>query len=216
MLASLVCITYSVFISNFKILLNDERLDNNDPGKSLEQEKCDDPREDLEKDTNATQETVGEEGGEGNVELCLDEDGDLHITHRPRKYPVEGRGRDLVCPIILKQSNPLLEQEEENTDDTADKCFKDIIRIEHTMATPLEDVGKQVWRGAFLLADFILSRRSCLEELQSLSLERIRVLQCCHGNHSQNSVLHRCGRRPSKHVQEKCDIKQTHDGACRW
>uniref|UniRef100_A0A3P8VXL2 Methyltransferase 22, Kin17 lysine n=1 Tax=Cynoglossus semilaevis TaxID=244447 RepID=A0A3P8VXL2_CYNSE len=28
---------------------------------------------------------------------------------------------------------------------------------EHTMATPLEDVGKQVWRGAFLLADFILS-----------------------------------------------------------
>ncbi|XP_034450410.1 methyltransferase-like protein 22 [Hippoglossus hippoglossus] len=147
-----------VFISNFKILLNDERLDNNDPGKSLEQEKCDDPREDLEKDTNATQETVGEEGGEGNVELCLDEDGDLHITHRPRKYPVEGRGRDLVCPIILKQSNPLLEQEEENTDDTADKCFKDIIRIEHTMATPLEDVGKQVWRGAFLLADFIFSQ----------------------------------------------------------
>ncbi|XP_047199847.1 methyltransferase-like protein 22 [Hippoglossus stenolepis] len=29
---------------------------------------------------------------------------------------------------------------------------------EHTMATPLEDVGKQVWRGAFLLADFILSQ----------------------------------------------------------
>uniref|UniRef100_A0A4W6DY88 Methyltransferase 22, Kin17 lysine n=1 Tax=Lates calcarifer TaxID=8187 RepID=A0A4W6DY88_LATCA len=29
---------------------------------------------------------------------------------------------------------------------------------EHTMATPLEDVGKQVWRGAFLLADFILSK----------------------------------------------------------
>uniref|UniRef100_A0A3Q0RJJ1 Methyltransferase 22, Kin17 lysine n=1 Tax=Amphilophus citrinellus TaxID=61819 RepID=A0A3Q0RJJ1_AMPCI len=28
---------------------------------------------------------------------------------------------------------------------------------EHTMATPLEDVGKQVWRGALLLADFILS-----------------------------------------------------------
>ncbi|KAM9031409.1 LOW QUALITY PROTEIN: methyltransferase-like protein 22 [Sarcophilus harrisii] len=27
---------------------------------------------------------------------------------------------------------------------------------EHTMATPLEDVGKQVWRGAFLLADYIL------------------------------------------------------------
>ena len=48
---------------------------------------------------------------------------------RPRKNPVEGGGRDLVCPIILKQSNPLLEQEEEDTDDEADKCFKDIIRI---------------------------------------------------------------------------------------
>uniref|UniRef100_A0A8C5GD73 Methyltransferase like 22 n=1 Tax=Gouania willdenowi TaxID=441366 RepID=A0A8C5GD73_GOUWI len=29
---------------------------------------------------------------------------------------------------------------------------------EHTMATTLEDVGKQVWRGALLLADFILSQ----------------------------------------------------------
>uniref|UniRef100_A0A4W6DYB7 Methyltransferase 22, Kin17 lysine n=1 Tax=Lates calcarifer TaxID=8187 RepID=A0A4W6DYB7_LATCA len=74
------------------------------------------------------------------------------------KNPVEGGGRDLVCPIILKQLNPVLEQEEENTDDEDDTCFKDIIRIEHTMATPLEDVGKQVWRGAFLLADFILSK----------------------------------------------------------
>uniref|UniRef100_A0A672FPA5 Methyltransferase like 22 n=1 Tax=Salarias fasciatus TaxID=181472 RepID=A0A672FPA5_SALFA len=37
-------------------------------------------------------------------------------------------------------------------------CFLLEIHSEnHTMATPLEDVGKQVWRGAFLLADFILS-----------------------------------------------------------
>lgn len=35
--------------------------------------------------------------------------------------------------------------------------MKDVIKIEHTMATPLEDVGKQVWRGALLLADFIFS-----------------------------------------------------------
>nr|XP_044602491.1 methyltransferase-like protein 22 isoform X2 [Equus asinus] len=33
-----------------------------------------------------------------------------------------------------------------------------LIQPEHTMATPLEDVGKQVWRGALLLADYILSQ----------------------------------------------------------
>nr|XP_019958495.1 PREDICTED: methyltransferase-like protein 22 [Paralichthys olivaceus]XP_019958496.1 PREDICTED: methyltransferase-like protein 22 [Paralichthys olivaceus] len=144
-----------VFICNFKVLWDDERLD---PGKRLEEEKCDHPREAWEKDTNATKEKAGEEVGEENVEPCLDEDGDLDITHGPRKYPAESRDRDLVCPIILKQSSPPPEQEEETTDDDAYKCSKDIIRIEHTMATPLEDVGKQVWRGAFLLADFILSQ----------------------------------------------------------
>lgn len=35
----------------------------------------------------------------------------------------------MVCPIILKQSEPVLEQEEENTDDEADECSRDIIRI---------------------------------------------------------------------------------------
>ncbi|XP_042247951.1 methyltransferase-like protein 22 isoform X1 [Thunnus maccoyii] len=126
-----------VFISKFKILSDDERHDNNDPEKGQRKDE--------------------EECVEGNVEPVRDEDGDLNITHRPRKTPTADISRDLVCPIILKQSNPALEQEE-NTDDEVDKCFKDIIRIEHTMATPLEDVGKQVWRGAFLLADFILSK----------------------------------------------------------
>lgn len=126
-----------VFISKFKILSDDERHDNNDPEKGQRKDE--------------------EECVEGNVEPVRDEDGDLNITHRPRKTPTANISRDLVCPIILKQSNPALEQEE-NTDDEVDKCFKDIIRIEHTMATPLEDVGKQVWRGAFLLADFILSK----------------------------------------------------------
>ncbi|KAK5610067.1 hypothetical protein CRENBAI_012808, partial [Crenichthys baileyi] len=78
----------------------------------------------------------------------------------PRKNSVDDGGRDLVCPIILQQSVPDLEQDEEIVDDDDEEehdCSKDIIRIEHTMATPLEDVGKQVWRGALLLADFILS-----------------------------------------------------------
>ncbi|KAM7372513.1 hypothetical protein PAMP_009677 [Pampus punctatissimus] len=127
-----------VFISKFKILSDDERNDDNDPEKGKRKD--------------------GEEGVEGNVEPVLDEDGDLDITHRSRKNPVEDIGRDLVCPIILKQSNPVLEEEENTDNEEVDKCFKDIIRIEHTMATPLEDVGKQVWRGAFILADFILSK----------------------------------------------------------
>ncbi|XP_035472096.2 methyltransferase-like protein 22 isoform X3 [Scophthalmus maximus] len=156
-----------VFISNFKILSDVERLDNNDPGENAAEEKCDDPRE---KDTNATQGKVGDEGGQGNVEPCLDEDGDLDITHRPRKNPVQDSSRDFVCPIILKQSNPSLEQEEGNTDEEVDECIKDILRIEHTMATPLEDVGKQVWRGAFFLADFILSQTAMFSGATVLEL----------------------------------------------
>ncbi|XP_013415585.1 methyltransferase-like protein 22 [Lingula anatina] len=37
---------------------------------------------------------------------------------------------------------------------------QDVIYIEHAMATKLSDVGLQVWRGALLLCDFILSQRS--------------------------------------------------------
>lgn len=81
----------------------------------------------------------------------LDEDGDLDVTHRPRNEP----DREVISPIILQQSDwgPYLYDD----DDDDDICSKNVIRVEHTMATTLEDVGKQVWRGAFLLADFILS-----------------------------------------------------------
>ncbi|XP_058013279.1 methyltransferase-like protein 22 isoform X3 [Ahaetulla prasina] len=41
---------------------------------------------------------------------------------------------------------------------------------EHTMATPLEDVGKQVWRGAFLLADYILSKQDVFKGCTVLEL----------------------------------------------
>ncbi|XP_076607955.1 methyltransferase-like protein 22 isoform X2 [Chaetodon auriga] len=147
-----------VFVSKFKILSYGDWHDYNHPGKGIkEADEYHDQREDEEQCTKTNQGKYGEISGEGNVEPFLDEDGDLNITHRPRKNPTEGSGRDMACPIILRQSNPILEREE-NMDDEVDKCFKDIIRIEHTMATPLEDVGKQVWRGAFLLADFILSK----------------------------------------------------------
>ncbi|XP_022609441.1 methyltransferase-like protein 22 [Seriola dumerili] len=147
-----------VFISKFRILSGVERHDDNsDPRKSVEEEKHDDVREDGEQDTDVTKEEAGEEGAGGSVEPSLDKDGDLDVTHRPRRNPVEDSGRDVVCPVILKQSDPGQEEEEESTDNEDDEGFKDMIRIEHTMATPLEDVGKQVWRGAVLLADFILS-----------------------------------------------------------
>lgn len=148
-----------VFVSKFKILSDGDWHDKNDPGKALkEANDHDDPREDGQQGTKTTQEKDDKKSGEGNVEPFLDEDGDLNITHRPRKNSPEGSSRDVVCPIVLRQSNPVLEQEQENVDDEVDMCFKDIIRIEHTMATPLEDVGKQVWRGALFLADFILSK----------------------------------------------------------
>lgn len=144
-----------VFLSKFKIL---GEKHNNDQGKGkIKEDQCKDPEA---SGGNSKTDTHGEdakESGEENVVPFLDEDGDFDIMHRPRKNPLEASVRDLVCPVILKQSSPILEQEEENTDGEEDQCLKDVIRIEHTMATPLEDVGKQVWRGAFFLADFILS-----------------------------------------------------------
>uniref|UniRef100_A0A8D3D8E5 Methyltransferase-like protein 22 n=1 Tax=Scophthalmus maximus TaxID=52904 RepID=A0A8D3D8E5_SCOMX len=120
-----------VFISNFKILSDVERLDNNDPGENAAEEKCDDPRE---KDTNATQGKVGDEGGEGNVEPCLDEDGDLDITHR--------YGKCLVSSSV-------------NT--------RGPLRITYSLS-------HQVWRGAFFLADFILSQTAMFSGATVLEL----------------------------------------------
>ncbi|XP_008297815.1 methyltransferase-like protein 22 [Stegastes partitus] len=143
-----------VFLSNFKILVEKH----NDEGKGIiTEEKYKDPGGASGTSKADTHGEKGEEGGEESEVPFLDEDGDLNIVRRPRKNPLDAGSRDLVCPVILKQSDPELEQEEENTDDEEGQCPKDIIRIEHTMATPLEDVGKQVWRGAFFLADFILT-----------------------------------------------------------
>ncbi|XP_042361723.1 methyltransferase-like protein 22 isoform X2 [Plectropomus leopardus] len=145
-----------VFISRFRIMPDGERQDRKDPGKRLKEvQERNKSNEDVDKDTKVAHVKDEEEGGEGN-EPFLDEDGDFDITRRPRTNPNEDR--DVVCPVILKQSDPELEQEEEDADDEDDKSLSNIIRIEHTMATTLEDVGKQVWRGALFLADFILSK----------------------------------------------------------
>ncbi|KYO30478.1 methyltransferase-like protein 22 isoform A [Alligator mississippiensis] len=87
------------------------------------------------------------------IDSLLDADGDLEVVRRPQctsTSEAEDLSREKVCPMVLmKGGEDLYEQEEQ-------ECRNDIIKIEHTMATPLEDVGKQVWRGAFLLADYIL------------------------------------------------------------
>ncbi|XP_069066640.1 methyltransferase-like protein 22 [Pleurodeles waltl] len=87
------------------------------------------------------------------IEAVLDEDGDLEVARRHHHSSAEDdedSSRDQVPPIILTKGYcDLFEYTDEDS-----KCIN-VIKIEHTMATPLEDVGKQVWRGAFLLADYI-------------------------------------------------------------
>ncbi|XP_036682238.1 methyltransferase-like protein 22 isoform X5 [Balaenoptera musculus] len=57
------------------------------------------------------------------------------------------------------RAHPAEEEDDVLGDEAQESSPYDVIKIEHTMATPLEDVGKQVWRGALLLADYILSQR---------------------------------------------------------
>lgn len=100
------------------------------------------------------------------IAALLDKDGDLEVIRKPPLLKAESEycSRDKVCPIILSKGDDALEEEEQE-DMTAD-----IIKIEHTMATPLEDVGKQVWRGAFLLVDYILSRPDFFKDCTVLEL----------------------------------------------
>ncbi|XP_061702551.1 methyltransferase-like protein 22 isoform X2 [Syngnathoides biaculeatus] len=136
-----------VFISHFKIVSEAGKLESNDEGT----------RENSDNERLILAQNGKEEGSERNVEPALDEDGDLNVTHRPRSNPAGDCSREVICPVILKQSHYSSLQNEENTDE-ADECLTNTVQIEHTMATPLEDVGKQVWRGALLLSDFILSQ----------------------------------------------------------
>uniref|UniRef100_A0A673ZNW0 Methyltransferase 22, Kin17 lysine n=1 Tax=Salmo trutta TaxID=8032 RepID=A0A673ZNW0_SALTR len=154
-----------VFISRFRILWDGAKQHTCDLGSPCGGEELDrDTQEESGRGDARGSETGadagadgGEDGGEDRgadrgVEPPLDEDGDLEVPRRPRQRLPE-RDRDMVYPIILSQA-----RREEEEEDEEEECPRDVIRIEHTMATPLEDVGKQVWRGAFLLADLILSQ----------------------------------------------------------
>ncbi|XP_069036860.1 methyltransferase-like protein 22 [Lepisosteus oculatus] len=113
------------------------------------------------------EEEEGERGRRQVMESLLDEDGDLDVLRRPTaSLRAEGAvaERDKVCPIILSKGEGEYSDEEESAAD------RDVIKIEHTMATPLEDVGKQVWRGAVFMADYILSRQQLFRGRTALEL----------------------------------------------
>ncbi|KAM4632353.1 methyltransferase-like protein 22 isoform 1-T2 [Discoglossus pictus] len=144
-----------VFLSQFKILWHNNQLDTGDS----ESENVGD-----ESKTTAVTEHCGEdapaphENDSQGIENLLDDDGDLEVLRRPHyqcEKEEEQRSRDVVCPTILTIGNG----DYFDDDDDDDYSSWDVVRIEHTMATPLEDVGKQVWRGAFLLADYVLWQR---------------------------------------------------------
>ncbi|XP_027628814.1 methyltransferase-like protein 22 isoform X4 [Tupaia chinensis] len=111
----------------------------------------------------AEADSTGQEG----VGALLDEDGDLDVVRRPQATSdpdPTGFPRLKVHPMILTQD------EDVTGDDAPESSPHSVIRIEHTMATPLEDVGKQVWRGALLLADYILFRRDLFQGRTVLEL----------------------------------------------
>ncbi|NXR84558.1 MET22 protein, partial [Pycnonotus jocosus] len=158
-----------VFLSYFKLLWSTEDLAS---GKHVREittggehqcrsgdELCDKDRSNVKKE--------GEINSEG-VEALLDDDGDLEVVRRPRNasdLPAEDVLRDIVCPVILMKGK------EDAFEDEEQECpCSDVVKIEHTMATPLEDVGKQVWRAAFLLADYILFKRDTFRSCSVLEL----------------------------------------------
>ncbi|XP_059717435.1 methyltransferase-like protein 22 isoform X2 [Haemorhous mexicanus] len=158
-----------VFLSYFKLLWSTEDLAS---GKHVREittgreqhcrsgdELCDKDRSDLKEEAELNSE---------GVEALLDEDGDLEVVRRPRSasdLQAEDLLRDIVCPVILMKGK------EDAFEDEEQECTcSDVVKIEHTMATPLEDVGKQVWRAAFLLADYILFQRDTFRGCSVLEL----------------------------------------------
>ncbi|KFQ24536.1 Methyltransferase-like 22 [Mesitornis unicolor] len=146
-----------VFLSYFKLIWNTEdsasekhvieaKTEREHQCRSGD-ELCDKDRNSLKKERESTVE---------GVEALLDDDGDLEVVRRPRSASdlAEDLLRGRVYPVILMKGK---EDTFEDKDQECTCC--DVVKIEHTMATPLEDVGKQVWRAAFLLSDYILFKR---------------------------------------------------------
>ncbi|XP_035404831.1 methyltransferase-like protein 22 isoform X2 [Cygnus atratus] len=175
-----------VFLSYFKLLWNTDDWASEKSGREATTERehqyssgdelCDKDRNNLKNERESNTE---------GLEALLDDDGDLEVVRRPRStsdLEAEDLSRDRVYPVILMKGK------EDAFEDEEQECTcTDVVKIEHTMATPLEDVGKQVgivpciillfmdcasecaqcnrisylkvWRAAFLLADYVLFKR---------------------------------------------------------
>ncbi|KAG8432898.1 hypothetical protein GDO86_017237 [Hymenochirus boettgeri] len=142
-----------VFQSTFKILCNSDTLEefSQNEKEAENKEDCACPEEDFQ--TNDVKCAI----------KLLDEDGDLEVLRKPQSvkqdYP-----RDIICPTILTIANN--EEIHSNENGNGNR----VVRMEHTLATPLGDVGKQIWRGAFLLADYILSNSEHFKGCTALEL----------------------------------------------
>ncbi|NXW46223.1 MET22 protein, partial [Nyctiprogne leucopyga] len=147
-----------VFLSYFKLLWNTEDLASDDRVREAttegehqyrrRDELCDKDRNNLKQERELNSE---------GLQALLDEDGDLEVVRRPRSasdLEAEDLLRDRVYPVILMKG-----KEDTFEDEEQEYTCSDVVKIEHTMATPLEDAGKQVWRAAFLLADYVLFKR---------------------------------------------------------
>lgn len=152
-----------VFMSRFRLLPQDESEDASSNRKKRvsgqspkKQERTGDrvsPVSGCVRDQSSSEESSEEDQG-----VVLDQDGDFDFIRRRPKRQSSDCGRDEVCPVLLSQVGPPdSHHPEDPTDEDYTSESTNIIKIEHTMATLLEDVGKQVWRGALLLADWVLS-----------------------------------------------------------
>lgn len=151
-----------VFMSRFRLLPQEESDDASSSrkrrvsGQSPEKQESAGERVSPVRGCGGDQ-SSSEESSEEDQDVVLDQDGDFVFTRRRRRRS-SNCGRDEVCPVLLSQvtpSDPHHPEDPTDEDDASESTS--IIRIEHTMATLLEDVGKQVWRGALLLADWVLS-----------------------------------------------------------
>ncbi|XP_069841504.1 methyltransferase-like protein 22 [Dendropsophus ebraccatus] len=146
-----------VFQTQFKVLWGNKVLET---GTNKEDISLHDEKESL-----PSKETTPPDVQE--LSSLLDDDGDLEVLRRPPSPSDRSESpciRDVVCPTILTIGS------EEDCREGASCNAEDVIKIEHTMATPLEDVGKQIWRGAFLLADYILWQQDLFRGCTALEL----------------------------------------------
>nr|XP_031543076.1 methyltransferase-like protein 22 isoform X10 [Vicugna pacos] len=121
----------------------------------------------------AEADTSSQEG----LEAQLDEDGDLDVVRRPRAAsdppgPLRDKDACLQPPSDRVCSLPCIRLSVVCPSPFSwwPFLFWFLSCPEHTMATPLEDVGKQVWRGALLLADYVLFQRDLFQGRTVLEL----------------------------------------------